>query len=86
MSESSVGMLVLLGITLVASLIMHLLLRNFFIACFIAAVVSTGLFEVLATIHLGHVDKFMGIAIIVALVLTFTVSAMVGFVMRKFRK
>ena len=77
-SEGALGFLVLNGISVVVAIGAHRTLRNFVIACGVAAVVSTALFNIAASMQSGYVEPFWPIAVVVGGVYAFVVSALVG--------
>lgn len=86
MSESTIGILILLGISGVVATVTHSLCRRFIIACFLSAFVSTVLFQIAAFLHLGHLDPFVLIALPVGGSISFVIALVVGAVVRRFRR
>ena len=65
-SEGAMGFLVLNGISVVVALCAHRTQHNFVVACGVAAVVSTALFNIAASMHSGFVDPFWPISILIS--------------------
>lgn len=85
-SEGALGFLILSGISVVVAIGAHRALPNFVVACGVTAVVSTALFNIAASMHLGFVDPFWLIAVVVGGGYAFVVSALIGAVLRKWRR
>ncbi|UCE61530.1 MAG: hypothetical protein JSU63_07225 [Phycisphaerales bacterium] len=66
MSESMIGLLMLLGIALVVSLLCHALIRRPGLAVVTAGCTTTALFNLAAYLHAGFLDPFFPIAVFVA--------------------
>jgi hypothetical protein len=85
MSESTVGILILLGISGVAATVTHCFYCRFLPACFLSAFVATLMFQVAAFFRLGYLDTFFPIAVAVGGFISFVVALVIGGVVRRFR-
>jgi len=86
MSESTIGILILLGISGVVAAVTHCLCRRFIVACFLSAFFATVLFQIAAFLHLGHLDPLVLIAVPVGGSISFVIALIVGAVVRRFRR
>lgn len=82
MEEGTVGIAVLLLTSVLVARAVHKAVRSFVLACTIAAPTSAILFQVLAYLHAGHLDKFVIISVIISSLLPFVVAAVVGLVFK----
>jgi len=78
MNEGTTGIIMLIIISLVTSIIGNFFNKNYWLTVLITAVISDVLFQIAATIHLGHLDAFFLIALIVAGFYSLIISAVVG--------
>ena len=78
MSEARLGMLVLIGLSVVSSLVCHALIRSYLWAAFVAAIAAGTLFFMLATLRSGYVDPFLPIAFVFAELWAFGIALVVG--------
>ena len=85
MSEGTIGILILLGISVLVATVTHCLCRRYIIACFLSAVVATLLFQTVAFLRLGYLDPFLLIAVAVGGSLSFSIALGVGGVVRRVR-
>lgn len=65
MNQPSVGIVVLIAISVVVAIVGHWRITRYVVACAVSAVVSAVLFEVAVFIQLGYLDPFFLIAIAV---------------------
>ena len=86
MDEGTQGIIVLVLTSLVVAATTHWLVRSFWLACLISAFGSTIVFNILATIHQGHLDKFFLVAFIFGGVCAFIISAVVGLAFKLLRR
>jgi len=86
MSESTIGILVLLGISFVVSAVTHCFCHRFIIACFLAALVATLFFQIAVFLHLGYLDPFFLTAVTLGGSISFVIALVVGAVVRRFRQ
>ena len=85
MSESTVGILILLGISGLVATVTHCFYRRFLPASLLSAFVATLMFQVTAFFRLGYLDPFFPIAVAVGGCISFVVALVVGGVVRRFR-
>lgn len=85
MSESTIGILTLLGISAVVATVTHCFYRRFIIACFNSAFVSTLLFQTAAFLRLGYLDPFFPIVVAVGGTISFVIALLVGAAVGRFR-
>ena len=78
MSEGEQGMLVLAIASVGSAIVVHAFIRNYLKACTIAAVVATIVFQVAAYVHLGHLDPFAIVALVVGGAVAFVAALVVG--------
>ena len=86
MSESTVGILVLLGIATIAALLLHAAMKGrFFLASPLAALASTLAFQLYAYLKEGHLDPFAPIVLVTGAGISFVVALVVGAIVRGIR-
>lgn len=85
MNEGLEGILILLGITVVTALASHALIRTYLAASLVAAFVSVVAFQGLNYAHLGYVDPYLPIAVVVSAVICFVLSLAIGLPFRRKR-
>lgn len=78
MSEGVEGILILLGVTVVVALAAHTFSKKYLVVSAVAAMVSVVVFQALNYMHLGHVDPFLPVAVLVSAAVCFVVSLLVG--------
>jgi hypothetical protein len=78
MDERTTGIIIFTIISLVTSIIGNFFNKNYWLTVLITAVISNVLFQIAATIHLGHLDPFFIIALIVGGFYSLIISAVVG--------
>jgi len=86
MDEGTQGLLILISISIVCSLIIHSVYRNYWVSAHIAAIISTILFQIADFVHRGYLDKFALIALIVGGFYAWLISLLVGFPFKFVRK
>jgi hypothetical protein len=86
MSESTIGILILLGISGLVASVSHCFCRRYIFACFLSAFVATLLFQISVFLRLGHLDPFFPIAFVVGGSISFVIALVVGAVVRRFRR
>ena len=79
MSESTLGILVLLVTSVGCSTVFHFLIHSFIKACVTSAFVASILFQILGYFYVGHLDPFFIIALIVGAAVAFAIAAGVGY-------
>ena len=82
MSAAATGIVALVSISVVCAVLAHLLIRRMIVAAFVASLIASFLFQIAATIHLGHMDKFVLIAFVVGAFWAFLIGLVVGSVLR----
>ena len=85
MSDSNIGILILLGISVVVATITHCLYSRFIIACFLSALVASLFFQIAVFVRLGHLDPFFVTAFTLGGSISFVIALVVGAVVRRFR-
>ena len=78
MTEAQAGIVVFLAISVITAAVVHGLDRNFLRAWGVSTLVATVAFQVAASLHAGHSDPFLPIAIIVGGAATAAISATMG--------
>jgi len=86
MSESTIGILVLLGISFVVSAVTHCFCHRFIFACFLSALVAMLLFQFAVFLRLGHLDPFFLTAVTLGGSISVVIALVVGAVVRRFRQ
>ena len=86
MSEGTIGIIILLGISVAAALVFHQLFpRRFALASLLSAAIASPLFLVVATLREGHLDPFAPIALVTGAAVAFVVALVVGAIVRSLR-
>jgi hypothetical protein len=70
--------LVFIGLTVLASIVLHYLIRSFLLASTVSAILSIALFLVLPYLCAGPPEKFILIAVLVSLFYAMATSLVVG--------
>lgn len=78
MNEGIQGILIPLGVTVVAALASHAVIKKYLAASLVAACVSVAVFQVLNYAHLGYVDPFLSVAVVVSSAICFALSLLIG--------
>ena len=86
MSEGAIGFIAFIATCTITAIIGHLFLRRYFIASLISAIVSTVIFQIIIFLHLGYLDPFLPIAVIVSGALALAISLIIGLIKWVFRK
>ncbi len=85
MSEGLEGILLLLGVTVVAALASHALIAKYLVASLVAAFLSVAAFQGLNYAHLGYVDPFLPVAVVLSAAICFVLSLAIGLPFRRKR-
>ena len=85
MDEGTVGIFVLVGISIGAALLFHWLIRSYIIASFGAAIVADIVFQVAAYLHIGYLDPFFVIALVTGGGIALGIAIVVGIPFAIFR-
>lgn len=85
MNEGLEGILLLLGVTVVAALASHALIRKYLVASLVAAFLSVVAFQGLNYAHLGYVDPFLPVAVVLSAAICFILSLAIGLPFRRKR-
>lgn len=80
------GLLVFVVIAVALAIPAHLMFRSFTLAVASSAVSAAVLFQVVVTLQLGYVDKFVAIALITTTFMGAVVSAVVGASLRRWSR
>ncbi len=86
MSESAIGLLVLLTVAVISATGWHWVLRSFTAATLLATVTAVLVFQVVAYVHLGYLDPFYLVAVATSSVLCLGVALLVGWVAHIIRR
>ena len=86
MSEGAIGIIILVSISVVTAVAVHLFLHRYFSASLVAAVLSNAIFQFLAYLHVGYLDPFLPIALLVGGALAYAIALIVGLVILAYRK
>lgn len=78
MSESSDGLIVLVGVAAVSAVLVHWRIRRYVVASIVSALVAAVVFQGLVALQLGHVDPFAPIAFVLSLLVSVPVAFLVG--------
>ena len=86
MSEGAIGIIILIAISVITAVGVHLFLRRYFSASLISAILSNALFQFIAYLHVGYLDPFLPIALLVGGALAYAIALIVGLVFLAYRK
>jgi ethanolamine utilization microcompartment shell protein EutS len=86
LTEAQTGIAVLLATSAVVSIVVHQRERRIVRAVLLSSGVATVSFQVLAALHLGYVDPFFPIALVVGGAIAAFVSTLVGTVFTLYRQ
>ena len=86
MSEGAIGIIILIAISVITTVAVHLFLRRYFSASLIAAVLSSAIFQFIAILHVGYLDPFLPIALLVGGALAYAIALIVGLIILAYRK
>ena len=89
MSEASVGIILLVSISIIVSCVAHYFIKKYLVALIISAIIATIVFQIAVYIQLGYLDPFFIIALFTGGLIAFGISAIIGIpflVVRKRRK
>jgi hypothetical protein len=86
MSEATVGLIVMCATALVASVISHILITRAKVAILVAGTAAAALFQLFSYLHLGHLDKFFCVAVVVSWGYALAIAAVVAIPFRWLRK
>lgn len=86
MDEGFVGFLVFLSISVAVSLVTHVVIRRYWLASVVSAVIASVSFAVAVFLHQGSTDPLMAIAFLGAWVYALLISFVVGWVFGLIRK
>jgi CHASE2 domain-containing sensor protein len=78
MSESSDGLIVLIGVAAVSAVLVHWRIRRYVVASIVSALVAAVVFQGLVSLQLGHIDPFAPIAFVLSLLVTTPLAFLVG--------
>jgi hypothetical protein len=86
MSDGTIGVLLLLSVTVVAAVLLHRSVRNFWLASVTAAAIGSGVLHLAAYLRLGYSDPFDVVSIPFSFVIGLGISAFVGIAVRSLRR
>jgi hypothetical protein len=78
MNEGTVGILVLIMISIIVSIATHAMVADFSRALAISVIISCIAFQVASFIHIGYLDPFFIIAIVTSSFIIGIISSLVG--------
>ena len=78
MSEAAQGILVLSGVSVIAGVACHLVIKRYVLATLVAALAASSVFHALAAWHLGYLDPFLPLAFVVATVVAALIAGLLG--------
>jgi hypothetical protein len=78
-------LLILVALSVIASLLCHLLIKRFWVATIISTASAAGLFWLLAASHSGWFDRVFYRNLAIALTVSFAVAAGVGILLRSLK-
>lgn len=78
MSESSDGLIVLVGVAAVSAVLVHWRIRRYVVASILSALVAAVVFQGFVALQLGHVDPFAPIAFVLSLLVSLPLAFLVG--------
>ena len=78
MDEGTQGIVVLVLTALAVSIVTHVFIRRFLLACLVSTLIAPLLFQVFAYWQLGYLDQFFLIALITTGICSLVISAVVG--------
>lgn len=80
MDNSENGLYIIILISLSVALFAHILSKKFWLATICSTFVSVALFQLMVIIQLGHIDKFILVAVITTSIISFVISAFIGII------
>jgi len=86
MDDSLIGIVSLVVISVSFATVVHLRVNNYWSATFISALLSVVMLQVVFYIELGYLDPFFLIAIAISGIVALIISALVGILIKAFRK
>jgi hypothetical protein len=86
MSEAAVGLLVLAAICIACSIVTHMLVRSFWLACALTVISAVPSFQLATFLHSGFLDPFWPIAVVATSFICLVASAVIGAVIRRARE
>lgn len=78
MSEGTIGILVLITISVIVSLIVHHKIHDYILAIVISVIISCISFQIAAYLHAGYLDPFFLIAVATSSIIIAVISSLVG--------
>jgi presenilin-like A22 family membrane protease len=86
MNEASVGIIVLVSISIIVSVVTHYFSKRYVFALIVSAILASILFQIAAFIHIGYLDPFFIIAFFIGGLIAFGISAIIGIPFKVARK
>jgi len=83
MSEATEGILIFATLVLICAIVSHRFLSNLMLACLVASVSAAIEFQILAYLHLGHLDALFLVAVGFTMLYGFAGAFLVGHLMRR---
>lgn len=78
MEQNIIPLAVFLSVSLAFSIFSHMRIKNFLLACILAALGTAIIFQVLGFIVMGYLDPFFIIALIITFAIALGIAALVG--------
>lgn len=78
MSESSDGLIVLVGLNAVSAVLVHWRIRRYVVASMVSAFVAAVVFQSLVALQLGHIDPFVPVAFALSMLVSLPLAFLVG--------
>lgn len=72
------GLWIFLGLALICSVVLHVVIKRYYVASVVSAITVALLFQIIAAIQLGYMDPFAPIAFGITAVVTFGMALVIG--------
>jgi len=86
MDDSLLGIVTLVAISVSLAMIFHLRVNSYWLATFVSTFLSVVILQIIFYIELGYLEPFFLIAMATSGIAAFVVSALVGMLIKAFRK
>ena len=86
MEKDAFGIMVFLGLSVVAALVAHVFVRRYFLASILGAIVATIIFQLFAYLDLGYLDRFWQIAVVTSGLMSLVIAFCLGVPFWYFRR
>ncbi len=78
MEKIQFPVIILCVLSIVVSCILHKIIRNYTLACFVSGIISLVFFHIIGIFVVGHLDPFFLIASLKIAIITFAIALVVG--------